>query len=206
MKKRIKVGFDCDGVQFDFGLAYSTIMRELYGDKMPLIHDMDPRVTHWAWEKWYPATAEQLEKGWDKLKATENFWEYVPIIHPVLLKALISCIDMHGGIQVYHITAREESIGNTLERQTINALKKAGWTDPQVLVTFKKGPLAAALDLDFLVDDNTQNCLEVSIDSSNTKVYLLDKPANRFFQEDRFGIKRVYSLTDYANDILKFLV
>ena len=64
--------------------------------------------------------------------------------------------------EVFFITQRPATDGDTVQRQTQRWLVEQGFDLPSVLVIAgSRGAAAAALRLDYHVDDSPQNCLDV---------------------------------------------
>ena len=75
--------------------------------------------------------------------------------------------------EVFFITQRPFTAGETVQRQTQRWLVAQGFDLPSVLVLHgSRGTAAAALRLDYHVDDRPQNCIDVSVDS-NAKTILI---------------------------------
>ena len=75
--------------------------------------------------------------------------------------------------EVFFITQRPATAGDTVQRQTQRWLVTQGFDLPSVLVIAgSRGAAAAALRLDYHVDDNTGNCLDV-MSAAGAKVILI---------------------------------
>jgi hypothetical protein len=67
---------------------------------------------------------------------------------------------------VLFITQRPASAGDTCQVQTQRWLARHGFAYPSVYVIHgTRGRIAAALDLDAVIDDRPENCLDVVVDS-----------------------------------------
>lgn len=173
----INIGIDLDGVLANYALAYSQVLRELYGELgRPLIHDHS-KVKSWQWSKWYPVTKERDDFAYKvHIPSLINFWETLP---------LIENIGWHEfkhearNANLYFITARIETKGSTVVRQSQNWLHDIAHIKfPNVICARDKGPIAAALQLRMFIDDKPENCLEVKAASPRTTVYMIDYPYN----------------------------
>jgi hypothetical protein len=196
----INIGIDCDGVQFNFNKAYGELIRKLFGTHFPSV--VEEEVPHWNWSEWHPAGGELIDKAWSAVPDVENFWETLETIKLPHIQYMVEKLNNHPKVTVYFITARIPTKGNTVVKQTINALTKLGWKDPQVIVSFSKGPLASALNLKFFIDDRAENCADVAMHNRGTKVFILDKLHNRVLQDRYFGIHRVTNLTEFTDAVL----
>src|SRR5439155_16592344 len=68
--------------------------------------------------------------------------------------------------EIIFLTRRPESAGATAQVQTQRWLQSKGFTLPSVFVVHgSRGRIAAALDLDVVIDDRPENCLDVVVDS-----------------------------------------
>jgi hypothetical protein len=71
----------------------------------------------------------------------------------------------HRG-EVFFITQRPKTDGDTVQRQTQRWLVEQGFDLPSVLVLGgSRGAAAGALRLDYHIDDSPQNCVDVISDS-----------------------------------------
>jgi hypothetical protein len=70
---------------------------------------------------------------------------------------------IRGGWEVFFITHRPATAGETVQRQTQLWLRDQGFDLPSVLViSGSRAAAAGALRLSYHVDDNPQNCLDVA--------------------------------------------
>ena len=110
-------------------------------------------------------TPRQQQKLWQHVTATEDFWERLDELEPGVVKRL-------GGLaierrwEIIFLTKRPATAGSTAQRQTQRWLEAKGFQLPSVFVVQRsRGRIAAAFDLDVVVDDRPENCLEVVVDS-----------------------------------------
>jgi hypothetical protein len=67
---------------------------------------------------------------------------------------------------VLFITSRPRSAGRTVQRQSQRWLAQMGFDLPSVYVVHgSRGQVAAALELDVVIDDRPENCLDVVLES-----------------------------------------
>ena len=77
--------------------------------------------------------------------------------------------------EVSFITQRPWTAGETVQRQTQRWLVKQGFDLPSVLVIpGSRGAAAAALRLDYHVDDSPRNCIDVRSESSAKLLLIVD--------------------------------
>src|SRR6185436_16077187 len=64
------------------------------------------------------------------------------------------------------LTSRPKTAGNIVQEQSQRWLRKHGFEMPSLfVVSTSRGKIAASLELDVVVDDRPENCLDVAIDS-----------------------------------------
>jgi hypothetical protein len=106
------------------------------------------------------------DRVWRTIQATPNFWTSLKPIDPRAVRRIHEMMLRHQW-EVFFITQRPNTAGDTVQRQTQHWLVEQGFDLPSVLVLpGSRGAAAAALRLDFLVDDSAQNCLDVISDST----------------------------------------
>jgi hypothetical protein len=110
-------------------------------------------------------TSRQQRRLWHHVESIENFWENLREIEPGAVQRLAG-IAADRRWEVIFLTKRPESAGATSQVQTQRWLESRGFKLPSVyVVQGSRGRIAAALDLDFVVDDRPENCLDVVVDS-----------------------------------------
>jgi hypothetical protein len=212
----LRIGFDMDGVLADFSGAFREHAFRLFGPSMLEADkseggDQRKSVGDPEEEEERQAKAEveaqresrrREDEVWEAIESTPNFWttlkpideRAVPRIHELMLR--------HGW-EVFFITQRPFTAGETVQRQTQRWLVAQGFDLPSVLVLHgSRGTAAAALRLDYHVDDRPQNCIDVSVDSS-AKTILIVPQANKtvVVSARKLGIGVVHRIGD-ALDIL----
>jgi hypothetical protein len=139
---------------------------------------------------------------WQSIESTENFWatlqpldrRAVPRIHELMLR--------HRW-EVFFITQRPYTAGETVQRQTQRWLVAQGFDLPTVIVLRgPRGHAAQALGLDYHVDDRPQNCVDVVADS-HAKTILIVPPGDEtaILSAQKVGIGVAHRIND-ALDIL----
>jgi hypothetical protein len=190
---------------FNWAKEYSRIIRSIGGERYPLITNEVEEVLSYDWSEWYPADKSLLDKAWRVMTEKEHFWEHAEVLNPSQVQYMCERLDKDPYINVYFITARVPAKGDTLIRQTIKSLELIGWTSPQVIVSFRKGAIARALDLRYFLDDRAENCVEVAMYHDSTKVFILDKRYNRILQDKYFKITRIKRLEEFTDQVIKEL-
>jgi hypothetical protein len=220
----LRVGFDLDGVLADLASAYKEIEARLFGpneveDEVPETPgendeestgrrdddkskdiDKDAAARRAADLK---ALQHKREIVWRAIQTTDNFWTTLTSLEPDAVRRLHELTARHGW-EAFFITQRPETTGDTVQRQTQRWLARQGFDLPSVIVVRgARGKVAAALELDYLVDDTPKNCVDV-ISDSTTRPILILRNINRSAEQNarRLGIGVVRSVAE-ALDVLE---
>ena len=111
-------------------------------------------------------TARQQRTLWAAVCERENFWETLDEIEPGSLARLFRLVRDRRW-EIIFLTSRPETAGDSAQTQSHRWLVAHGFSSPSVFVVHgSRGKIAAALNLDVLVDDRPENCLDVAIDST----------------------------------------
>jgi hypothetical protein len=111
-------------------------------------------------------SSRQQRELWDAACARVNFWESLDEIEPGSL-ARLSRLARDRRWEVIFLTSRPETRGDTAQLQSHRWLSAHGFDLPSVFVVHgSRGKIAASLQLDVLVDDRPENCLDIAIDSA----------------------------------------
>jgi hypothetical protein len=155
----LRLGVDVDGVVADFRSAFRALAeREL---------DRSPEDVEGELEK------ADVEKLWKVVAATSNWWLDVPPYEPEQIVRLYDEARRRRW-EVFFVTSRPPSAGDSVQLQTQVWLEKQGFYLPAVLTTpaGARGELARSLRLDLAIDDRMVNCVEI-ISASNSKAVLI---------------------------------
>lgn len=110
-------------------------------------------------------TGAQQRRLWQRVLESENFWETLGEAEPGIV-ARIAAIARERQWEVIFITQRPQSAGDTCQLQSQRWLVRHGFPLPSVFVLRgTRGKVATALDLDVVVDDRPDNCLDVVVES-----------------------------------------
>ena len=110
-------------------------------------------------------TARQQRRLWRHVETIENFWETLAEIEPGAV-ARLAAVATERKWEVLFLTKRPAGAGATSQMQTQRWLEARGFALPSVyVVQGSRGRIAAALGLDFVVDDRPENCLDIVVDS-----------------------------------------
>jgi FMN phosphatase YigB (HAD superfamily) len=174
----LRIGFDMDGVLADFARSFREVEERLFGPGERLGVDA-PEQEEEAQEKVEAAAAKpdgvpapdfkQLRRRrdliWRDIQGTANFWESLKPIDETAVARIHELMLRHRW-EVFFITQRPRTDGDTVQRQTQRWLVQQGFDLPSVLVLGgSRGAAAGALRLTYHVDDSAQNCIDVIAES-----------------------------------------
>ena len=167
----MRVAFDLDGVLADFAGAYGAIARR----RLP-----PPANSVLGLSEAGPsdgAASPAVERRiWRDIASTENFWTTLDPLEPDLI-ASVHDRAVRGGWDTFFVTQRPATAGDSVQRQTQRWLADQGFPLPSVIVhRSSRGQLAAALELDFLVDDTVAQCVDVLEVSRTKPIFVCRKP------------------------------
>ena len=110
---------------------------------------------------------------WAVIRATPDFWRTLKPAEEDAV-ARIHALMLEHRWEVFFITQRPATEGDTVQRQTQRWLVEQGFDLPSVLVLGgSRGAAARALRLDYLVDDSVQNCVDAISDSRARPILIL---------------------------------
>jgi hypothetical protein len=110
-------------------------------------------------------TPRQERRLWERVATVENFWQSLKEIEPGSV-ARLHALSVERRWEVIFLTKRPATSGATAQVQTQRWLEAHGFALPSVYVVQRsRGQIAAALALDFVIDDRPENCLDVAVDS-----------------------------------------
>jgi hypothetical protein len=180
----MRIAFDMDGVVADLHTSYLQAALRLFPqlDRSAIATPevgASPPDDAGTTESEVPdpgssvaVTRRQSEAIWRELSAQENFWEGLAEIEPGAV-ARIAAVAEERRWDILFITSRPKSLGRTLQRQSQRWLETMGFPLPSVFtVRGSRGKVAQALDLDVVVDDRPDNCLDVALESSAAAILL----------------------------------
>jgi len=193
-----------DGVLADFAATYYDIAARLFGPAAAPAAD-DPDV-----EPAERASAEISESRdsrrrddavWAAIRDTPDFWVTLNPMHPDAVRRIHEMMLRHPW-EVFFITQRPATAGDTVQRQTQRWLVQQGFDLPSVLVIAgSRGAAAGALRLDYHVDDSPQNCLDVKADSTAKPLLIVNDDPRTSTSARNLGIGTARSIGE-ALDVL----
>ena len=219
----LRIAFDMDGTLADLSSAYIETEARLFGKRTDEHEPPAPeaREVEQHDEEGVPVSATtgdnrrvverrrsssggsgRRDLVWRAIEETPDFWTTLSPLEPGAIERLYQLTIEHHW-EVFFITQRPATAGATVQLQTHTWLVKQGFATPSVIpLSSARGKCAAALQLDYLVDDTPQNCHDVLADSS-TRAILLVHPDDSLADTSarRLGIGTARSIHE-ALDVL----
>jgi hypothetical protein len=171
----MRLGFDLDGTLADLQGALAREARTLFPgiDPSSLPSSAAPLGSGAGGDGESPEakpvigtlSSRQQRQLWETVRARSNFWESLDEIEPGALARLYT-LTQERRWEVIFLTSRPETAGDTAQTQSHRWLAAQGFSRPSVFIVHgSRGKIAAALQLDVLIDDRPENCLDIAIDS-----------------------------------------
>ncbi len=184
----LRIGIDVDGVLADFRAAFHQAAQAC--GLRNIADPEDPRSAQ-------SLAQREVKRVWEYVAKTPNWWMTLAPYEPDQIARLYS-LARAAGWEVFFVTNRPASAGDTVQFQTQWWIERHGFYLPAVLtVPGSRGEIANGLRLDLLVDDLVMNCVEV-VGASTAKALLLLRTGDPAIQKhaiDR-GIGVVPTLAD----------
>jgi hypothetical protein len=179
----LRIAFDLDGVLADMDAALvrqaeivfgEQIARALEASAAPGDGRSDPQDQQAAPSDSADSTppvarlrmtSRQERTLWRHVATVENFWETLEETEPAIVARLAKLV-VERRWEIIFLTKRPKTLGATAQIQSQRWLVSKGFPLPSVFVVRgSRGRIAASLDIDVVVDDRPENCLDVTIDS-----------------------------------------
>lgn len=168
-----------DGVIADFSSAYRDVETGLFGRSSGNLAE-EPEMEAAREESAgapveLPAHEQRRRRDavWAAIHRTPDFWMSLRPLDPGAVPRIHEMMLRHRW-EVSFITQRPSTAGDTVQRQTQRWLQVQGFDLPSVLVIAgSRGAAAAAVRLDYHVDDSPRNCLDVSADSGAQAILIV---------------------------------
>ena len=149
-------------------------------------------------------TGRQQMQLWEHVKTIENFWSGLPEMEPGIV-ARIAQAAMSRRWDVIFLTTRPLVAGETVQIQSQRWLEAHGFPLPSVFVVHRsRGKIAEALELDAVVDDRPENCLDVAVDSQAKPILIWPgDPKGLPPGAQRLGVRLVASISEALDLLIK---
>ena len=159
----LRIGIDIDGVLADFRTAFHEAAVRCLRHDVDDTPDLESRT---------PLSAADVQRVWNHIATTQNWWMEVPAYEPDQIARLYS-LARAGGWEIFFMTKRPPSAGDSVQFQTQWWIERFGFYLPAVMtVPGSRGDIANGLRLDLVIDDQLINCVEV-ISTAPTKAVLV---------------------------------
>lgn len=168
-----------DGVLADFGQAFHEVDVRLFGPGPGLSADQPEKEEE---QQGVPEKDEgqspldlrrRRDLIWKAIRSTPGFWSSLKPTEEGAVRRIHELMLQHRW-EVFFITQRPKTEGDTVQRQTQRWLVEQGFDLPSVLVIGgSRGAAAGAMRLDYHVDDSPQNCLDVMTASSAKPILIV---------------------------------
>jgi hypothetical protein len=201
----LRVAFDMDGVLADMHAALAIEAEQMFTQhEASTVHALEkaleqeppaqPPVPRLPGPPPLTLTEHQTDILWNRVAGTRNFWERLAETELGIVGRLARLADDRRW-EVIFLTQRPPTLGSTVQQQTQAWLRRHGYDMPSVYTTRgSRGAIAAALNLDLVVDDRFEGCADV-VDESNARAMLVWREADESIPDRarRMGITVVRS-------------
>jgi hypothetical protein len=204
----LRVAFDLDGTIANMQRVLQSEAAQLFaaeipsGSGKPASSDPPDSEATAAAEDDLALTRAQQSRLWEHVRTLENFWGGLPEMEEGIV-ARIAATAASRRWEVIFLTTRPVVAGDTVQIQSQRWLRAHGFEFPSVFVVQRsRGKIADALELDAVVDDRPENCLDVALDSKAAAILIWPgDPQNTPLGVDRLGV-RIVPTVSAALDML----
>ena len=184
----LRLGLDVDGVLADFRSAFRALAAKELESTGP--GDVEAELSK-----------GDIERLWKAVARIPNWWLELPAYEPEQVARLYELSRM-GRWEVFFLTSRPPSAGDTVQLQTQVWLERRGFYMPSVLTApaGARGEVSRALRIDLMVDDHLVNCMEI-VGASNTKVLHMARGAPDTARRDQAQARGIGVVSTLAEAI-----
>ena len=179
----LRIAFDLDGTVADMSSVLRRHAQTLFGkeltatksdvagrrDAAGMQHAVDVAPTTVAMDA-LRLTPRQQQQLWDHVSTISDFWLTLPEIEPGIITRIAATANDRRWELIF-LTTRPPTEGQVTQRQSQRWLAEHGLQYPSVYVVQRsRGKIADALQLDAVVDDRVENCLDVALESKSKPI------------------------------------
>lgn len=196
----LRVAFDLDGTLADMEQVLRAEATRLFGSPTPAPHELagdDAGRVDAPGPPSADLTSRQWARLWAHVRRTEDFWLSLPEIDDGIVEH-IAAVAARRRWDVLFITTRPRVRGQTTQLQTQKWLQTHGFPLPSVYVVQRsRGLIAQALELDAVVDDRLENCVDVALESKAVPILIRPSSVPTAAHESRpVGVRVVSSIRE----------
>lgn len=191
-----KIAVDCDGVLAAFDEAFKDVANRMWPGRVR------EDYVNQHWNDLGGLDKDEQRQVWDRIKATPDWWLTVDA-YTENVGAMAIFLHQHRGHDIWIVTSRAVTVGNTVAYQTYLWLRACG-VDPvhnylgvlPVDNWHDKKKIYKYAQIEYSVDDKTET-VEDCDTLPDHKAFLLDRPWN----QDAKVKRRVSNLTAFFGAI-----
>ena len=206
----LRVAFDLDGTLADMHVVLRREAERLFGESQLATvvepaganpGEQDEPESDKVMAELHLSERQQMQL-WEHVKTVENFWCGLPEMEPGIVARLAETATSRRW-EVLFVTTRPVVAGETVQIQSQRWLEAHGFQYPSVFVVQRsRGRIADALELDAVVDDRPENCVDVAVDSKAMPILIWPGDESRLPPgTKRLGVRVTTSISE-ALDIL----
>jgi hypothetical protein len=176
----LRIACDLDGTVADMERALLREAEQLFGPGVSLRAVMQPPEDEGGEEPLDGAgelandpasglgrvlTAHEIRRLWSHVRKIENFWTTLDELESGAIQRFAELAENYRWHVVF-MTRRPQTRGESAQRQSQRWLQEKGFDLPSVcIVARSRGAVAGALQMNAVIDDRPETCLDVVADS-----------------------------------------